>query len=80
MYLNCTAMILILSNYNIISAKYKVVLKQLEEKTAFVEKHCLQNKSMQCKQKWFEIKVLHKKAEKLEKELNNYNSEIQDAL
>lgn len=39
--------------------KQKFIKKELERKITYVEKHCLMNNSLHCKQKWMQIKKLH---------------------
>lgn len=55
--------------YTVIQAKLNIIYKKLDEKTAFLEKNCLMNRSLKCKQIWVETKSLHKMAVKLELKL-----------
>lgn len=57
--------------HTVLQAKLTIVYKKLDERTAYVKKHCVLNRSMRCKQKWAEIKALHKAAKKLEDALEN---------
>tara|TARA_Y100000994_G_C15624255_1_gene414333 strand:+ start:83 stop:268 length:186 start_codon:yes stop_codon:yes gene_type:complete len=58
-----------LSQYTVIQAKLNVIYKKIEENTAYLEKNCIMNKSLKCRQKWMETKSLHKMAVKLELKL-----------
>jgi hypothetical protein len=58
-----------MSQYNILQSKLNIVNKKLNERIAYVEKHCISNKSMACKQKWIEIRELHKMAILLQKQI-----------
>lgn len=60
-----------LSNYNIIQSKINIIEKKIKEKTEYVEKNCIMNKSLKCKQHWMEIKALHKASIKLKDRLKN---------
>lgn len=55
--------------YTVIQAKLNIIYKKLDENTAFLEKNCLMNRSLKCKQIWMETKSLHKMAVKLELKL-----------
>ena len=57
------------TQYTLIQAKLNVIYKKLDKNTAFLEKNCLMNRSLKCKQIWMETKSLHKMAVKLELKL-----------
>ena len=59
-----------LSNYTIIQSKLTIIEKKLEEKSNYVQKHCIMNKNLKCKQHWAEIKALHKASIRLKKHLD----------
>lgn len=60
-----------MSQYTILQAKMNVINKKLNEHITYVEKHCIYNKSMVCKQKWIEIRELHKMAIRLQRNTTN---------
>jgi len=62
---------MLLSNYMIIHCKLKIIDKKIKEQIDYVEKYCIMNPSMRCKQKWMEIKALHNVAVKLKKQMKN---------
>ncbi len=62
---------MLLSNYMIIHSKLRIIDKKIKERTDYVEKYCIMNHSMICKQKWMEIKALHNVAVKLKNQIKN---------
>ena len=57
-------------SFTIIQSKLTIIEKKLEEKANYVNRHCIMNRSLKCKQHWAEIKALHKASNKLKKQLD----------